>query len=93
MCIRDSSCFLGGSALLAGCREENNSPRPATEDAARITSARQWLSLIHISMARSHMGICLNLGITPGQLCQLLDIVSRNIGPGEACLLYTSRCV
>ena len=36
------SCFLGGSALLAGCREENNSPRPATEDAARITSARQW---------------------------------------------------
>ncbi|MFQ7534894.1 MAG: carboxymuconolactone decarboxylase family protein [Akkermansia muciniphila] len=35
-------------------------------------------------MARSHMGICLNLGITPGQLCQLLDIVSRNIGPGEA---------
>lgn len=32
------SCFLGGSALLAGCREENNSPRPATEDAARITS-------------------------------------------------------
>ena len=36
------SCFLGGSALLTGCREENNSPRPATEDAARITSARQW---------------------------------------------------
>lgn len=36
------SCFLGGSVLLAGCREENNSPRPATEDAARITSARQW---------------------------------------------------
>ena len=36
------SCFLGGSALLAGCREENNSPRPATENAARITSARQW---------------------------------------------------
>ena len=36
------SCFLGGSALLSGCREENNSPRPATEDAARITSARQW---------------------------------------------------
>ena len=36
------SCFLGGSALLAGCREENNSPRPATEDAARFTSARQW---------------------------------------------------
>ena len=36
------SCFLGGSALLAGCREENNSPRPATKDAARITSARQW---------------------------------------------------
>ena len=30
------SCFLGGSALLAGCREEN-SPRPATEDAVRIT--------------------------------------------------------
>ena len=36
------SCFLGGSALLAGCREENNSPRPATDDAARITRARQW---------------------------------------------------
>lgn len=35
-------------------------------------------------MARSHMGICLNLGITPAQLHQLLDIVSRNIGPGEA---------
>ena len=28
------SCFLGGSALLPG--------GPATEDAARITSARQW---------------------------------------------------
>ena len=35
-------------------------------------------------MARSHMGICLNLGRTPAQLHQLLDIVSRNIGPGEA---------
>ncbi|WP_222102419.1 carboxymuconolactone decarboxylase family protein [Akkermansia muciniphila] len=34
-------------------------------------------------MARSHMGICLNLGITPAQLHQLLDIVSRNIGPGK----------
>ena len=35
------SCFLGGSALLAGCRDDG-SPRPATEDAARITGARQW---------------------------------------------------
>ncbi|MCD8272962.1 carboxymuconolactone decarboxylase family protein [Akkermansia sp.] len=35
-------------------------------------------------MARSHMGICLNLGITPEQLHQLLDIVSRRISPAEA---------
>ena len=35
------SCLLGGGALLAGCRDDG-SPRPATEDAARITGARQW---------------------------------------------------
>lgn len=35
------SCFLGGMILLTGCREEQ-SPRPATEEAVRITDARQW---------------------------------------------------
>lgn len=35
-------------------------------------------------MARSHMGICLHLGISPGQLRHLLDIVERNIGRSEA---------
>ncbi len=35
-------------------------------------------------MARSHMGICLNLGIKPGELRHLLDIVERNIGYKEA---------
>lgn len=35
-------------------------------------------------MARSHMGICLNLGITPEQLYNLLAIVEKNIGRNEA---------
>lgn len=35
-------------------------------------------------MARSHMGICLNLGITPEQLYNLLAIVEKNIGRDEA---------
>ena len=35
-------------------------------------------------MARSHMGICLNLGITPEQLYDLLAIVEKNIGRDEA---------
>lgn len=32
-------------------------------------------------MARSHMGICLNLGVSPGQLHQLLDIVEVSARP------------
>lgn len=35
-------------------------------------------------MARSHMGICLNLGITPDQLRHLLTIIEKNIGHKEA---------
>lgn len=35
-------------------------------------------------MARSHMGICLNLGITPDQLRHLLAIIEKNIGHKEA---------
>lgn len=34
-------------------------------------------------MARSHMGICLNLGITPDQLRHLLAIIEKNIGHKE----------
>lgn len=32
-------------------------------------------------MAYGHMGICLNLGITPAQLAALLNIVETNLGP------------
>lgn len=32
-------------------------------------------------MAYGHMGICLNLGITPAQLTALLNIVETNLGP------------
>lgn len=35
-------------------------------------------------MARSHIGICLNLGITPDQLRHLLAIIEKNIGHKEA---------
>lgn len=35
-------------------------------------------------MARSHMNICLNVGITPEQLGDLLDIIEKNIGCNEA---------
>ena len=34
-------------------------------------------------MARGHMGICLHLGITRGQLAALLDIVAKNLGEGS----------
>lgn len=35
-------------------------------------------------MIRSHMGMCLNIGITPDELRHLLTIVERNIGRDEA---------
>lgn len=35
-------------------------------------------------MACSHMGICMNLGVTPDQLRNLLSIVEKNIGRREA---------
>ena len=34
-------------------------------------------------MVRGHMGICLHLGITKGQLAALLDIVAKNLGEGS----------
>lgn len=34
-------------------------------------------------MARGHMGICLHLGFTRGQLAALLDIVAKNLGEGS----------